>query len=147
MEREEKEAFWLVTNMLYENVAPSSLKTFEDQKQVLYLTKLANNYILEGRLIPKPILDFIKSKVVLADLRAYIASILDFKNDTQKTREKDKSTMRILLDEIKTQEQVELPEEESNLLTRSQLYYLEKLIYGKAKKRDLLFEGCARCVN
>jgi hypothetical protein len=149
MEREEKEAFWLITSMLSEQVLPSSVKLLneEDKRQVLYLTKLASNYISEGRLIPKNILDFVKSKVIIADLREYIKELLIYDLYKINPRKTDVIIINLLLKEIQEQETVDIEKEEKVLLRPSDIKYLEKLIFGKAKQRNLIYEGCPTCNN
>lgn len=148
MDREEKVAFWLITEMLSNRVSPASVPLLneEDRRKVIYFVNLAANYISEGRLIPREVLEFIKSKVVLADLRKYIAEISRNGNSIRnsKTFEKDLAIIKLLLDEIKSEESVEEETQEKGLLTRSDLKYLEKLIFGNIKHRELPFE-CKVC--
>lgn len=148
MDREEKVAFWLITEMLSNRVSPTSVSLLneEDRRKVIYFVNLAANYISEGRLIPREILEFIKSKVILADLRKYISEISRNGNSIRnsKTFEKDLAIIKLLLDEIKSEESVEEEIQEKGLLTRSDLKYLEKLIFGNIKHRELPFE-CKVC--
>lgn len=148
MDREEKVAFWLITEMLSNKVSPASVSLLneEDRRKVIYFVNLAANYISEGRLIPREILEFIKSKVILADLRKYITEISRNGNSIRnsKTFEKDLAIIKLLLDEIRSEESVEEETQEKGLLTRSDLKYLEKLIFGNIKYRELPFE-CKVC--
>lgn len=148
MDREEKVAFWLITEMLSNKVSPASVSLLneEDRRKVIYFVNLAANYISEGRLIPREILEFIKSKVILADLRKYITEISRNGNSIRnsKTFEKDLAIIKLLLDEIRSEESVEEETQEKGLLTRSDLKYLEKLIFGNIKHRELPFE-CKVC--
>jgi len=149
MEREEKEAFWLVTIMLYENVSPKSIEYLDDEskRQLIYLVRLASNYMSEGRLIPKNILDFIKSKVIISDLRNYIQDLIKYKDSREEPKRIDITVINLLLKEIQEQESVDTDKEEKPLLKPSAIKYLEKLIYGTPKERTLLFEGCKECQN
>lgn len=147
MEREEKEAFWLLTYMLEENIVPSALTILnnEDRRKIIYYSSLVNNYFNEGKLIPRKILDFIKSKVIISNLRKYVSNVLNYKSSsTSKVREADIVIIKLLLKEIEEQEMVDMEKEERRISV-PEIKYLEKLIYGKPKHRELILEGCPQC--
>lgn len=149
MEREEKEAFWLLTFMLAENVTPSALiiLSVDDRKKVMFYSSLVNNYFNEGRLIPKKVLEFIKTKVIISDLRKYVSDILNYKSfSSNNIRETDIIVIKLLLKEIEEQEMVDMVKEERKI-SISDIKYLEKLIYGKPNHRELILEGCPQCKN
>lgn len=142
MEREEKIAYWLFTNLLNNRVQPSNINGLDknNRSKILIYANLVHDY---DRLIPRNILQYgLSYGITPEDLKKYSESYLNIdKNDTKNVSELGVSTIKILLSDIDRNETVEVNERERGILSPNDIKRLERFIFGDARERRL-YEGC-----
>lgn len=142
MDREEKIAYWLFTNLFKDRINPNNINLLDvdDEKRVLAYAMMVYEY---DKLIPRNIFDYIvMSGITPNELKQYAKSFTDVDpKDRRYTSELGVTTLKILLDNILEQEAVEVNEKPNALLSPREMKRLERFIFGNVRERKL-YEGC-----
>lgn len=134
MERDEKIAFWFLTKLLSDNISPDSINLLNrsQRDRTMMLAFQVYEYFNEKKLIPKPILDFMKSNDVSSkELKKYSNIMVnEEENNLSNASELGMATIKLLLNEIDIINSNQLQVEEP-LISESQLKRLNKFLKQK----------------
>lgn len=135
MERDEKIAFWFLTKLLSDKISSDSVNILSrmDREKTMIMALQVQEYFEENRLIPKSILDFMKSKQVTPrQLRNYSNEIVnEEENKLSNASEIGKATIKLLLNEINIINSNQLEIGEDTSISESKLKALNRFLNKK----------------
>jgi hypothetical protein len=133
MERDEKIAFWFLTKLYSDKISPDNVNLLNkmDKQKTMMMAFQVQGYFEDNKLIPKPILDFMKlNRVSPRQLRGYANEMInEDENQISNASEIGKATIKLLLNEIDiiNSNQLETEQEENNI-SESQMKALRRFL-------------------